>query len=257
MKVATWNVNSLKVRLPHLLSLLDSNPVDVIALQETKTQDVDFPVEALAAAGYTAVFSGQKSYNGVALLARQPLTLEAPSAGIGDFSDEQKRVIAATVNGIRVISVYVPNGQSLESDKYRYKLDWLAALRAHVQRELAAHSKLVILGDYNIAPTPEDTHDPAVWEGQILCSEPERAEFRGLLELGLEDCWHKNAHAVSRFTWWDYRQAGFRRNLGLRIDHVLASSTLAPLCGHCDVNIEPRKLERPSDHAPVIAEFNL
>lgn len=257
MKIATWNVNSLKVRLPHLLALLNDKPVDVIALQETKTQDPDFPVDELAAAGYSVAFSGQKSYNGVALLARQPLALEDVSMGISDFNDEQKRVIAATVNGVRVIGVYVPNGQSLESEKYRYKLDWLAALREHMKRELATHSKLVILGDYNIAPRPEDTHDPAVWEGQILCSEPERAAFRGLLDLGLEDLWHKNPHAVTPFTWWDYRQAGFRRNLGLRIDHILASAELAERCGHCDVDVEPRKLERPSDHAPVIAEFNL
>lgn len=257
MRIATWNVNSLKVRLPQLMDWLATQQPDVVALQETKTQDTDFPAEAIRSCGYEVVFSGQKTYNGVALLARQPLQLTDVQPGIRDFIDEQKRVIAATVDGVRIISVYVPNGQSLDSDKYRYKLDWLAALREHLQAEQGQHEKLVVLGDYNIAPTPEDTHDPAVWEGQILCSEAERAALQALLELGLEDCWHKSLHPTTRFTWWDYRQAGFRRNLGLRIDHILASRALAERCSHCDVDIAPRKNERPSDHAPVTADFNL
>lgn len=255
MRIATWNVNSLKVRLPQLMDWLMSRQPDVVALQETKTQDADFPIEELHSCGYSVVFSGQKTYNGVALLVRQPLTLADPQVSIRDFVDEQKRVIAATVDGVRVVGVYVPNGQSLESDKYRYKLDWLAALREHLRQELNQHRDLVLLGDFNIAPTAADTHDPNVWEGNILCSAPEREALSDILKLGLEDCWHKSLHPTTQFTWWDYRQAGFRRNLGLRIDHILASRALAETCAHCDVDVAPRKNERPSDHAPVVAEF--
>ncbi len=255
MKISTWNVNSLKVRLPQLLDWLRSNPVDVLALQEIKCLDEGFPLAALQELGYHSACSGQKTYNGVALLSRTPLA--DVKAGMPGYRDEQKRVLAATVNGVRVISVYVPNGQSVGSEKYQYKLLWLEALRAHLQAELAQYPQLVVLGDYNIAPTPADTHDPAVWEGNILCSEPERAAFRALQELGFTDCWTLFEHPPQTFTWWDYRQAAFRRNMGLRIDHVLASAALTPACKGCDVDKTPRKNERPSDHAPVFAEFAL
>jgi exodeoxyribonuclease-3 len=253
MRIATWNVNSLRVRLPQVLNWLSANPVDVLGLQETKLTDDKFPHAELEAAGYHSVHNGQKTYNGVALLARQPL--EDVARDIPGFADEQKRVIAATVGGVRVINAYVVNGQSVGSEKYAYKLRWLAALREYAQAELAQHPRLALVGDYNIAPAPEDTHDPAVWEGNILCSEPEREAFRGLLRLGLQDSFRLFPQPEKSFTWWDYRQAAFRRNLGLRIDHILASAALAQECRTCVADLLPRRNEQPSDHAPVIAEF--
>ncbi|HEX4873031.1 MAG TPA: exodeoxyribonuclease III [Nevskiaceae bacterium] len=253
MKIATWNVNSLRVRLPHLLDWLASAEPDVLGIQETKCEDAQFPYPALAEAGWQVVHNGQKTYNGVALLSRQPL--QAVARDLPGFEDEQKRVIAATVGGLRVINVYVVNGQALDSEKYRYKLRWLAALRDYLQAELAQHPRLVVVGDFNIAPAPEDTHDPAQWEGQILCSEAERAAFRGLLALGLQDCLAQRPPEGRRFTWWDYRQAAFRRDLGLRIDHLLASPALAAGLAETAVDLAPRRLERPSDHAPVWARF--
>lgn len=252
MKLATWNVNSLKVRLPHLLDWLAATQPDVVALQELKMVDESFPHEALLAAGYNAVSNGQKTYNGVALLARAPLTLEAVSRDLPGFADEQRRIIAATVDGVRVVSAYVVNGQALASEKYDYKMRFLAALRDYLHGELLAHPQLAVLGDYNIAPTPEDTHDPAVWEGGILCSAAERAGLQALCDLGLSDAYHKPFLPEGRFTWWDYRMAGFRRNLGLRIDHILLSAPLLERVQSWQVDTAPRRLERPSDHAPVI-----
>lgn len=252
MKLATWNVNSLKVRLQHLLDWLAAAEPDVVALQELKMQDENFPHAAIEAAGYTAVCNGQKTYNGVALLAKKPLLLEDVSRNLPGFEDEQRRVIAATVNGVRVVSVYVVNGQAVGSEKFGYKLRFLAALHDYVQGELLLHPKLVVMGDYNIAPTPEDTHDPAQWEGNILCSPPERAALQGLLALGLSDAFSKPFLPEGRFTWWDYRMAGFRRNLGLRIDHILLSAPLLESVREWKVDTAPRKLERPSDHAPVM-----
>jgi exodeoxyribonuclease III len=253
MKIATWNVNSLRVRLPHLLDWLAASPVDVVGIQETKLVDEAFPHAELAAAGYHAVHNGQKTYNGVALLSRRPL--EQVTRDLAGFDDEQKRVIAATVGGVRVINVYVVNGQAVGSEKYTYKLRFLDALRRFVADELARHRELAVVGDFNIAPAPEDTHDPAVWEGQILCSEPEREGLRGLLALGLKDSFRLFEQPPRSFSWWDYRQAAFRRNLGLRIDHVLVSEALAARCVQCQIDTAPRRLERPSDHAPVVAEF--
>lgn len=252
MKLATWNVNSLKVRLPHLLDWLASAQPDVVALQELKMQDEAFPHTALEAAGYTAVCNGQKTYNGVALLARKPLVLQDVVRDIPGFADEQRRVIAATVDGVRVISVYVVNGQALGSEKFDYKLRFLAALQDYLCNELETHEQLAVMGDYNIAPTPEDTHDPAHWEGGILCSAPERAALQGLLDLGLSDAYTKPFLPDGRFTWWDYRMAGFARNLGLRIDHILLSAALLEWVSAWQVDLGPRRLERPSDHAPVI-----
>ena len=253
MKLATWNVNSLKVRLPHVLDWLAANPVDVLCLQETKQQDSDFPQAALQEAGYHSVFSGQKTYNGVAILSSAPgLDVQY---GIPGHDDEQKRVIAATYGDIRVVDVYIPNGQSIDSDKYQYKLGWLDALRDWLKQELARYPKLVLLGDYNIAPEDRDVHDPAAWQGNVLVSEPERAKFRNLEQLGLRDSFRLFEQAEKSFTWWDYRMMGFRRNHGLRIDHILISEPLVAQCKSCVIDREPRKLERPSDHTPVIVEL--
>ncbi len=254
MKLATWNVNSLKVRLPHLLDWLATERPDVVCLQETKLTDDLFPVAALAAAGYRAVYSGQKTYNGVAILSRAEASEVV--TGIPGFADEQKRVLAATVAGTRVVCLYIPNGQSVDSDKYQYKLAWLEALQGWLKTELAAHPRLVVLGDFNIAPEDRDVHDPAAWAGQVLCSEPERAHFRALLGLGLKDAYRLFEQADKTFSWWDYRQDGFRRNLGLRIDHMLLSEALAVACNGCRIDKAPRAWERPSDHAPVIAEIS-
>ncbi len=251
MKIATWNVNSLKVRLPHLLDWLDADQPDVVCLQELKMTDDTFPAAALAEAGYQSVFSGQKTYNGVAILSRT--LAQDPVKDIPGFPDEQRRVLAATVADTRVICLYIPNGQSLESDKYQYKLRWLDALQAWLKAELAAHPRLAVLGDFNIAPEDRDVHDPAAWAGQVLCSEPERAHFRQMLAHGLKDAFRLFDQEEKSYSWWDYRQGGFRRNLGLRIDHILLSEALATRCRTCHIDKSPRKLERPSDHAPVVA----
>jgi exodeoxyribonuclease-3 len=254
MKLATWNVNSLKVRLPHLTDWLAQAQPDIVCLQELKLEDAKFPRAELEAAGYQSAFSGQKTYNGVAILSRSPL-LEV-STGIPGFQDEQKRVIAATAGDVRVISVYCPNGQALESDKYAYKLSWFAALKDYLAGEVQRHSRVVVAGDFNVAPEDRDVHDPKAWEGQILVSEPERSAWRALLGVGLSDTFRLFEQADKIFSWWDYRMLGFRRNAGLRIDHVLASADLARRCTASTIDKAPRKLERPSDHAPAVAEFS-
>ncbi len=251
MKLATWNVNSLKVRLPHLLEWLPVAQPDVVCLQETKLEDANFPRAEIEAAGYQVAFSGQKTYNGVALLSRAPL-MEV-QAGIPGFEDEQKRVLAATIENIRVVCVYIPNGQSLDSDKYPYKLRWLDALIAWLKDELSRHPRLALLGDYNIAPEDADVHDPAAWAGNVLVSEPERARFQALADLGLKDAFRLFPQEEKSYSWWDYRQGAFRRNLGLRIDHILLSPELAAGCSACVIDKTPRRWERPSDHTPVIA----
>jgi exodeoxyribonuclease-3 len=254
-RVGTWNVNSLRVRLPHLLAWLAENPVDALALQETKLPDADFPTAELAAHGWHAVFSGQRTYNGVAILSR-----DAPvdvAAGIPGFDDEQRRVLAATVQGVRVIDVYVPNGQTVGSEKFAYKLRWLAALRDFVAAELSRHENLVLLGDFNVAPQDRDVHDPKAWEGSVHVSPPERAALAALTATGLEDCFRLFEQPEKSYSWWDYRMMAFRRNAGLRIDLILASPAIARKCGSCQIDKAPRKLERPSDHAPVIAVFDI
>lgn len=253
LKIGTWNVNSLRVRLPQLQQWLEGAPVDVIGLQELKLEDKDFPAEALAAAGWQAAWSGQKTYNGVALLSRYPL--EDVAIGIPGYDDPQRRVIAATVAGVRVICVYVPNGQSLDSEKYPYKLEWLARLKDYLAAQVAQHPRLALVGDFNIAPDDRDVHEPAKWAGGVLVSEPEREAYRALLALGLEDVFRRFEQAAAVYSWWDYRMGAFRRNHGLRIDLVLATSALAGACTGCHVDREPRLWERPSDHAPVVAEF--
>lgn len=253
MKLATWNVNSLKVRLPQVLEWLASRQPDIVCLQETKLEDKAFPRAELASAGYQAAFAGQKTYNGVAILSRLPLG--EVSVGIPGLADEQQRLIAATVAGVRVVCGYFPNGQSVGSEKYAYKLRWIEALTAWLRDEIVRHPRLALLGDYNIAPEARDVHDPQAWEGQVLFSEPERAAFRALLDLGLKDAFRLFEQPEKVYSWWDYRMLAFRRNMGLRIDHILLSSDMAGECTACTVDKEARKAERPSDHAPVIAEL--
>jgi exodeoxyribonuclease-3 len=255
MKVATWNVNSLRVRLPHLLDWLAANAPDAICLQETKCEDANFPAAELQAAGYCSVHHGQRAYNGVAILSRAEHA--DVCRGIPEFGDEQSRVIAADMDGVRVVSVYVPNGQSVGSDKYAYKLRWFEALAAWLEVELAAHPRLAVLGDFNVAPEDRDVHDPAAWEGHVLFSEPERAALRRLLELGFVDSFRLFEQPEKSFTWWDYRMGAFRRNLGLRIDHILLAPPLARAARSCAIDVAPRRLERPSDHAPVVCELGL
>ncbi len=254
MKLATWNVNSLKVRLPHLLDWLAKHQPDVVCLQETKLEDANFPGAQIEAAGYRCAFSGQKTYNGVAVLARAPI--ENIECGIPGFEDVQKRVLSVSVAGTRVVCAYVPNGQSVGSEKYEYKLKWLASFERWLRDELQRHPRLAVLGDYNVAPEDRDVHDPKAWEGQVLCSAPEREAFQRLLALGFKDSFRLFDQPEKSFSWWDYRMNAFRRNLGLRIDHILVSPELAAKCASCSIDREPRRLERPSDHAPVIAELN-
>ena len=253
MRIATWNVNSLKVRLPHVLDWLAANQPDVLCLQETKQEDSQFPLAALQQAGYQAVFSGQKTYNGVAIISK--VAGAEVMYGLPGFPDEQKRLIAATVNGIRVVCMYAPNGQSVGSDKYRYKLAWLDALREWLKEELVRHPQLALLGDYNIAPEDRDVHDPQAWAGSVLVSEQERAAFHALERLGLCDSFRLFAQPEQSYSWWDYRMMAFRRNMGLRIDLILLSAPLAQNCTGCTIDRAPRKLERPSDHAPVVADL--
>jgi exodeoxyribonuclease-3 len=259
MQIAAWNVNSLKVRLPHVLDWLAANPVDALCLQELKMTDEAFPLAAIQEAGYHAVFSGQKTYNGVAVLSRSPV--RDVVCGIPGYDDEQKRVIAVTLDSpqgdIRLVNAYCPNGQSVDSDKYIYKLSWYEAFTEYLQNTLAAMPRLAVLGDYNIAPEDRDVHDPAKWEGSVLVSPQERAAFQRLLALGLVDSFRLFEQPEKIFSWWDYRQFAFRRNAGVRIDHILLSAPLAAACTASIVDKAPRKLEQPSDHAPVVATLAL
>jgi len=259
MKIATWNVNSIKVRLPQVLDWLAQNQVDALCLQELKVDQEKFPIELLNEHGYQAVWAGQKTYNGVAIISRQ--LGQDVVRNIPGFDDPQQRIVAATyphsglTNGetVRLISAYCPNGQSVGSDKYQYKLRWYQALTHWLKAEIAQNPNLAILGDYNIAPADEDVHDPKRWAGQVLVSEPERAALNTLLDLGLTDAFRLFEQQPKSFSWWDYRLNGFKRNAGLRIDHVLLSQPLVPRCTACVIDITPRGNEQPSDHAPVIA----
>jgi exodeoxyribonuclease-3 len=255
VKLATWNVNSLNVRLGHVQDWLAENPVDVLCLQETKLVDEKFPASDFTAAGYSAVYAGQKTYNGVAILTRMPLVCEEVVAGIPGSEDPQKRLLAATVGGVRILCAYFPNGQTLESEKYQYKLQWIDTLIAWLADEMKKHPELALLGDYNIAPEDRDVHDPAAWLGQVLVSEPERARFRALEALGLTDAFRLFPQAEKSYSWWDYRMLAFRRNRGLRIDHILLSESLRRICTSCVIDKLPRKREQPSDHTPVVVEL--
>ena len=255
MQLATWNVNSLTVRLPQLLDWLAANPVDVLVLQETKLTDDKFPQAELEAAGYHSQWFGQKTYNGVALLTRSASSDIVKN--IPGFADEQARVIAGTVSdpvmgSVRVIGAYFPNGQAPDSDKFVYKMNWLSALQTWVRDELTRHPHLVIMGDYNIAPTDDDVYDPIAWKDQIHCTVPERAHFQQLQQLGLTDAFRLFEQGPKPWSWWDYRNLAFRKNQGLRIDHILVSDALKSRVTACVIDKAPRKNERPSDHAPVI-----
>lgn len=255
MKLATWNVNSLNVRLPQVLAWLAENPVDVLCLQELKLPDEKFPVDAFTEVGYHAVWAGQKTYNGVAILTRVPGT--SMVRNIPGYDDPQQRVLALTIpspeGDVRVVCAYCPNGQSLDSDKYVYKLEWFKALHDWLADEIKQYPRLAVLGDYNVAPADEDVHNPEKWIGQVLVSEPERAALTSLLDLGLTDSFRLFEQPEKSFSWWDYRQFAFRRNAGMRIDHVLLSAPLVKRCVACTIDKGPRKNEQPSDHAPVIA----
>ncbi len=253
MKIATWNVNSLTVRLPQVLDWLQANPVDALCLQETKLTDDKFPHAELAAAGYACQWFGQKTYNGVALLSREPALQVVKN--IPGFEDEQARVITGTVAGVRVIGAYFPNGQAPDSDKFTYKMAWLQALQDWVRNELALHPKLVLVGDYNIAPEDRDVYDPVAWAGQIHCTPQERSHFQQLVGLGLADAFRLFEQAPKSWSWWDYRNLAFRKNQGLRIDHILVSEALKAQVSACAIDKLPRKNERPSDHAPVVVEL--
>lgn len=255
MRLATWNVNSLNVRLPHLLSWLGGDPMDVVCLQETKLTDDKFPREGLEQAGYRVWYAGQKTYNGVAVLSR--LAGEDPLFELPGAPGEEKRFLAVTIAGVRVMCLYVPNGAEVGSEKYAYKLAWLAALERHVGEVMGSGLEVVLAGDFNIAPEDRDVHDPVLWGEGILVSPPEREAFRRLLGLGLVDCVRRVDGASGVYTWWDYRMGSFRRNLGLRIDHVLVSAGLGERLRGGGVNRGPRGWERPSDHAPVWVEFGI
>lgn len=254
MKIASWNVNSLNVRLPHVERWCAEAQPDVLALQETKQEDAKFPAAALEGAGYHSAFSGQKTYNGVAILARQPLTDVAH--GIAGFDDPQRRILSATVGDVRVVNLYVVNGQAVGSEKFAYKLDWLAKVTAFLAEEIRRYPRLVVLGDFNIAPDDRDVHDPAAWHEQILCSTPERDALKRMLDLGFVDSFRLFNEEAGHYSWWDYRQAAFRRNLGLRIDLILASEALRAQCRAAGIEREPRTWERASDHTPVVLEID-
>jgi exodeoxyribonuclease-3 len=254
MKIATWNVNSLKVRLGQVLDWIDTHRPDTLVLQEIKQVNENFPTDAFEEAGYRSLASGQKTYNGVAVIARD--NINDPVTDFPGFDDPQRRILATTVGGVRIVNLYVPNGSEVGSEKYAYKLRWLEALRGFLADELKAHEKLVVLGDFNIAPADEDVYDPEKWGDSILCSPKERAALEGVMELGFTDVFRSFDQPEATFSWWDYRAAGFRRNAGLRIDLILASDAMSKACTASYVDKEPRALERPSDHAPVVAEFS-
>ena len=255
LKVASWNVNSLNVRLPHVLAWCEEARPDILALQETKLTDDRFPVDELMEAGYHSVYSGQKTYNGVAVLSREPATDMVTD--IDGLDDPQRRILAATIGDLRIIDLYVVNGSEVGSEKFAYKLHWLEQVTRWVEAEAQRFDKLIVLGDFNIAPDDRDVHDPDSWREKILCSTPEREALQRIFDLGLSDTFRLFEQEEKTWSWWDYRMAAFRRNMGLRIDLVLASAAMADICSAAYIDKEPRRQDRPSDHTPVIAEFDL
>ena len=255
MKIATWNVNSMNVRQGHVIEWLQAHEPDVLVLQEIKQLAEKFPADALKEIGYESLANGQKTYNGVAVISRSPAN--DPVTDFPGFEDPQRRVLATTIDGVRIVNLYVPNGSEVGSEKYDYKLSWLASLRDYLEAEIAKHDELVVLGDFNIAPADADVYDPEKWGDAILCSPREREALTRLLDLGLTDVFRKFEHPEGTFSWWDYRAAGFRRNAGLRIDLILTSDVMTNRCTASYVDKEPRGWERPSDHAPVVAEFTV
>ena len=253
MKISSWNVNSLRVRLPHVLDWLQENQPDVLALQETKMTDDVFPAEEIREAGFEVAFAGQKTYNGVAVISKSPLTDIVND--VPDLQDPQRRILGATVDGVRILNLYVVNGKAVGDEKYDWKLHWLEKVSDYIEHQLQEYDKFVVMGDFNIAPADEDVHDPEAWKGRILCSEPEREALQRLFDMGLTDTFRLFEQEEKSFSWWDYRAAGFRRNLGLRIDLILSSAKMTQACTAAWIDKSPRRLERPSDHTPVIAEF--
>ncbi len=254
MKIASWNVNSLRVRLPHVLDWLRTQQPDVLGLQETKISDDAFPAAEIRELGYEVVYSGQKTYNGVALITRSPA--EELVVDVPNLEDPQRRILGATVNGVRVLNLYVVNGKEVGDEKYHWKLHWLSRVSDYIESQLDRYDRFVVMGDFNIAPADEDVHDPAVWQDRILCSMPERQALQRLFDMGLSDTFRLFEQPEKSFSWWDYRAAGFRRNLGLRIDLILSGGAMTKCCVEGFIDREPRKLERPSDHAPVVARFD-
>lgn len=255
MKIASWNVNSLTIRLPHLEQWLRETQPDVVALQETKMEDARFPDDALIALGYRSVFAGQKTYNGVAILSREKAS--EVQIGIPGFVDEHKRVIAASIGGVRIVNLYVVNGQSVGSEKYAHKLRWLAAVRDWLADEIARYPRLVVLGDFNIAPDDRDVYDPKRWREKILCSTPEREALRNILAIGLHDSFRLHHADGGHYSWWDYRLLAFDRGWGLRIDLLLIGEALRTRCVASTIDLKPRGWARPSDHTPVLIEIDL
>ncbi len=253
LKLASWNVNSLKVRLEQVLAWLESSQVDMLALQETKVTDDKFPIDAFTSRGFYVAFSGQPTYNGVAIISRQPI--QDVVTDVPDFIDPQRRILAATIGDIRLINLYVPNGAEVGSDKYAYKLSWLLHVTAFIKQQLTQYSRVAVVGDFNIAPDDRDVHDPEAWKGCVLVSPAERQAFTELLALGLADSFRNFTQDAQSFSWWDYRAAGFRRNRGMRIDHILLSDAVNKNCLASAIDKEPRRAERPSDHAPVWVEM--
>ena len=254
LKIASWNVNSLNVRLPHVLAWMDVAQPDVLALQETKLTDDRFPVQELVDEGYHSVFSGQKTYNGVAILSREQAL--NPVTDIPGLDDPQRRILAATVGDVRIINLYVVNGSEVGSEKFEYKLLWLDRVTAWLATEIEEFENVIVLGDFNIVPDDRDVHDPEGWREKILCSTPEREALGKILDLGFQDSFRLFEQQERIWSWWDYRMNAFRRKMGLRIDLILASKAMAQRCIASYVDIEPRRQDRPSDHAPVIAEFD-
>jgi exodeoxyribonuclease-3 len=255
MQIATWNVNSLKVRLPQVIDWMQKSNCDVLALQELKLDNANFPIEAFTSLGYYCVFNGQKTYNGVAIISKLPIHdvyMDMPS-----FDDPQKRVITATINGVRIMCVYVVNGESITSDKFVYKLSWLESLTNYVEDSLNKHEHFMILGDFNIAPQDIDLYDPIEWQGKVLCTDEERTAWGKMINLGLSDSFRLFHVEPKNYSWWDYRNFAFRRKLGLRIDHILINDNLKSIATQCEIDIKPRKNERPSDHTPVIITLNV
>jgi len=254
MKIASWNVNSLRVRLPHVLDWLSEHQPDMLALQETKMTDDQFPLGEIRSAGYEVSYAGQKTYNGVAIISKS--SQHDVITDVPDLDDPQRRILAATIDDVRLLNLYVVNGQEVGSEKYEWKLHWLEKVSDYIETQLDEYKKLVVVGDFNIAPADEDTWDPEAWKDRILCSVPERQALKRIQDMGLLDTFRLFDHKPDTFSWWDYRAAGFRRNRGLRIDLVLCTAAMQESCIASYVDKEPRKLERPSDHAPVVAEFS-
>jgi exodeoxyribonuclease III len=254
MQIATWNVNSLKVRLPQVINWLQKSNCEVLAIQELKLDNANFPLEELNSLGYHCIFNGQKTYNGVAIISKFPIY--DVCMDIPNYGDPQKRVISATINGVRIMCVYVVNGESITSDKFIYKLSWLDKLTNYVEESLNEHKNFVILGDFNIAPQDIDLYDPVAWQGKVLCTNEERLAWNKLINLGLHDSFRLFHMEPKNYSWWDYRNFAFRRKLGLRIDHILINDNLKNITKQCEIDIEPRKNERPSDHTPVVITLN-